>query len=90
MSMAVDPEKCPFCGGDTAVRPKLLLIDEAWVPAPGKDPRLAYLGDLRADDVDPQHLRDRPLEQFVDGYYCDRCGKGFISEQVLKASRRRY
>jgi hypothetical protein len=60
------------------------------VPAPGKDPRLAYFADLRADDVKPEYLRETPMEQFVNGHYCEGCGKGFVSEDVLKATRRRY
>jgi hypothetical protein len=67
-----------------------VLIDEAWIPAPGKDPRLAYFADLRVDDVRPENLREPPLEQFVEGFYCDRCDKGFVSEDKLKAARRRY
>ena len=83
-------EKCPLCGDASGIRPKLLLIDVAWVPAPGKDPRMKYFADLRADDVEPKHLKERPLEQFVEGYYCNSCGKGFVSEQILSAGRRRY
>ena len=83
-------ERCPLCEEAAAVRPKLLLIDESWVPAPGKDPRLAYFADLRVDDVKPEHLSDRPLEQFVQGHFCEKCGRGFVSEAVLKATRRRY
>ena len=84
------PETCPICGETTTVRPKLVLIDEAWVPAPGKDERLAYFADLRVDDVQLEKLRDHPLEQFIDGFYCDRCNKGFVSEEGLKEGRRRY
>ena len=83
-------ENCPSCGDASTVRPKLLLVDEAWVPAPGKDPRLAYFADLRVDDVKPGHLKEPPLQQFVEGFYCDRCGRGFISEEVLLSTRRRY
>jgi hypothetical protein len=90
VSVADEPEACPLCGGNSTVRPKLVLIDEAWVPAPGKDPRLAYHADLRVDDVKPEKLRDHPLEQFVEGYYCARCKKGFVSEEALKSRRRRY
>lgn len=32
-------EVCPRCGDTLAVRRKLIMIDEAWVPGPGKDPR---------------------------------------------------
>jgi len=88
--MPIHSEICPVCGESSALRPKLLLIDEAWVPAPGKDSRLAYFADLRVDDVQFQNVRDRPLEQFIDGFYCDRCNKGFVSEEVLKEGRRRY
>jgi hypothetical protein len=83
-------ENCPSCGDASSIRPKLLLVDEAWVPAPGKDPRLAYFADLRVDDVKPSHLQEPPLQQFVEGFYCDRCGRGFISEEVLLSTRRRY
>ena len=69
------------------MRPKLLLIDEAWVPAPGKDPRLKYARNLRVDDILPEHLRQKPLEQFLDGYYCDRCNIGFVSDDVLNPNR---
>jgi hypothetical protein len=88
--MPTHSEICPACGESSAIRPKLLLIDEAWVPAPSKDARLAYFADLRVDDVQPQNVHDRPLEQFIDGFYCDRCNKGFVSEEVMKEGRRRY
>jgi hypothetical protein len=88
--MPMSIEICPLCAEATSVRPKLVLIDEAWVPAPNKDPRLACFADLRVDDVQVQNLRERPLEQFVDGFYCDRCNKGFKSEEALKEGRRRY
>jgi hypothetical protein len=48
-------ERCPLCGEAAAVQPKLLLIDESWVAAPGKDPRLAYRNLYSA-------LRRRPNE----------------------------
>jgi hypothetical protein len=63
MNAPASVEKCPLCGSTSNIRPKLLLVDEAWVPAPGKDSRLAYFADLRADDVLPQHLKQRPLER---------------------------
>jgi hypothetical protein len=83
-------EACPLCGQTSAIRTKLILIDEAWVPAPGKDARLEYFADLRVDDVQAHNLREHPLEQFIDGFYCDRCNKGFVSEQGLEENRRRY
>jgi hypothetical protein len=88
--MTASSERCPSCGESTAVRSKLLLIDEAWVQAPGKDARLAYFADLRVDDLKDHAVREIPLEQFVDGFYCGLCNKGFVSEDVVKEGRRRY
>ncbi len=83
MTTPESPEACPFCGDTAAVRRKLVLIDEAWVPGNGEDPRLRYAADLRVDDVKPEHRRDAPLEQFVDGFFCGRCAKGFVSAAQL-------
>ena len=81
-------DACPSCGKSVTVRPKLLLIDEAWVAEPGKDPRLAHFADLRVADIKPELLSDRPLEQFIEGLYCDACGRGFVTEDSLMASSR--
>jgi hypothetical protein len=88
---AVPPiEPCPICREVSATRSKLLLVDEARVESPGKDPRLAYFASLRVDDVRSEFTKEPPLEQFVDGYYCHRCGKGFVAEAILKEGRRKY
>ena len=84
------PEPCPRCRDVANVRPKLVLIDEAWVDEPGKDPRLAYVASLRVDDVKPENVRASPLEQFVDGWFCDRCGRAFVAEETAQAIRRKY
>jgi hypothetical protein len=68
----------------------LLLIDEAWVKRPGIDARLAYFADLRVDDLKREAIKSEPMSQFVDGYYCNDCGKGFVGDAVLKDSRRHY
>jgi hypothetical protein len=88
--MESETEVCPQCGTTSGLRPKLVLIDEAWVYSPGKDPRLAYLADLRVDDVQPDKLRPQPLEQFIDGYFCENCGQAFVLEEDLKKTRRQY
>jgi hypothetical protein len=86
--MTNQTEVCPICREISAVRQKLVLIDEAWVPAPDKDSRLQYFSDLRVDEVQAQNLREHPLEQFIDGFYCDRCKKGFVSEEMLNENWR--
>lgn len=83
-------ERCSLCGEAAAVRPKLLMIDESRITAPGKDPRLACFADLRVDDVKPEHLSDRPLEQFLQGYFGEKCGRGFVSKDALKGTRWRH
>ena len=83
-------ETCPQCGETLAVRRKLILIDEAWAPGPGKDPREAYFSSLRVDDLKKEHLQPEPLEQFVEGYLCDKCERGFVSETAANETRRHY
>jgi hypothetical protein len=90
VNSSLSAEPCPRCGRSSSVREKLILIDEAWVPASGKDSRIAHFADLRADDLVPEIKKDYPLEQFVEGYYCETCGKGFVSEQVVKENPRFY
>lgn len=83
-------EACPVCGQTSAVRTKLIMIDGAWIPGPNKDAREEYYSDLRVDAVQPQNLREHPLEQFIDGFYCNRCKKGFVSEEALKPDHKPY
>ena len=90
MNAASSIESCPICHEASALRAKLLLVEEAWVPAPGKYPRLAFFADLRVDDIRPELVKAGPLEQFVEGHFCERCGKGFVSEAILSEGRRRY
>jgi hypothetical protein len=83
-------EPCPGCGLSDRVRPKLTLIDEAWTAESGEDPRLAYISDLRVDDLKAEIVKDAPLQQFVDGFYCDRCAEGFIPDTSTKDAVRPY
>jgi hypothetical protein len=38
---------------------------------------------LAIDECNPQVLLSPPLEQFVTGFYCDRCGIGYIPDSYL-------
>jgi hypothetical protein len=31
-----------------------------------------------------EHLKEAPLTPFIDGYYCDKCGVGFIPAEFLQ------
>jgi hypothetical protein len=77
------PEACPSCGCADSVRPKLVLIDEAWHQEPGKDPRERYLVDLRVDDIASDEVRTPPLEQFVEGLYCEKCNRAFVPDSKI-------
>jgi len=82
--------ECPRCRSCKAVTTKLLLVDKAWVDEPGIDSRLEFFVDLRADDIRAEFLRQDPLQQFVDAFYCEDCAKGFVPESMLKPDHRRY
>ncbi len=69
---------------------KLILIHNVWLESSDEDPRLKYFADLRADDLKPEARKEPPLEQFVEGYWCGNCGKGFVSEEILRENRWRY
>lgn len=81
-------EPCPSCGHHQMVRRKLILIDPVWHNSPSNDPRLKYCTDLRVSDVKKTNRPKPPLEQLMDGYFCDLCEKGFVSEEVLMSSHK--
>ena len=80
--------RCPLWNNDNSLlrfhAAKLVLIDEAWVSAPDKDYRLFFFADVRVDDIRENAFREEPLEQFIDAFFCGRCSKAFVSEQVLR------
>jgi hypothetical protein len=84
------PEACPVCGESSTVCPKLLLIDAKWTPAPRRDARIHFFSDISVDDLEPENVRYRPLEQFIDGFYCYRCDVGFVSEEALRQGWGQY
>lgn len=67
---------CPQCGNTECIREKLLLID-------GKLHPNSCRSNLRVDQVLKEKLKESPLEQFIDGFFCDKCGHGFIPDSSL-------
>ena len=65
------------------VRAKKLLIDARWGSTSALDRRLYYYSDLRIDWVRGEELNEAPLEQFLDGFYCNSCGVGFITDEIV-------
>ena len=83
-------ERCPVCNTDQHVRPKMLAIAEAWEKTDSTDRRILFAVPLRVGAVKAEYLREKPLEQFIDAYYCDACGTGFVSETVLIHPQNRH
>ncbi|QXI26209.1 hypothetical protein [Pseudomonas vanderleydeniana] len=39
---------------------------------------------LAVDECKAEHLKAPPLQQLVEGFYCDKCGVGFVSNDLLQ------
>ncbi len=80
-------ESCPRCGSLQHVRSKRILIGAA---SPKKrfdgEEKAGYqrLDQLAVDECKPALLNAAPLEQLVDGFYCDHCGVGFVTSELLR------
>lgn len=53
------------------------------VPAEREGDRAA----LRLNHVRSEHSPAPPLEQFISGFYCDRCGRGFVGDDQVNPRR---
>jgi hypothetical protein len=79
-----DPNSCPKCGATEFLQAKLILIGAQI------DPSLEErVGDwrkarLNVSECRAEILKQKPLEQFIDGLYCNRCNLGFVSDRLLK------
>lgn len=78
-------EACPRCKSNHAVRSKKILIGAAspTVLLHGEE-KAGYTrkDQLAIDECVPSALGEAPMQQFVDGWYCERCGAGFVSEDI--------
>lgn len=80
-------ESCPRCGAVQHVRPKEILIGAA-------SPKKRFNGEEKAgyrrrdqlavDECKPALLKAAPLEQLVDGFYCDHCEVGFVTSEIVQ------
>lgn len=79
---------CPKCGCGASVVEKLILIGKA---SPGS--KIEHFEEvagyrrqdqLAVDECLPDSLRAAPQQQFIDGYFCNACGTGFVSDESLK------
>lgn len=75
---------CPCCKTSEFVVPKMLLIG-----AESPDPeRAGYQrsSQLAVDEIEPPYVASAPLQQFIEGCYCNRCGRGFVPDHAIKPS----
>ncbi|WP_245220865.1 DUF4365 domain-containing protein [Pseudomonas batumici] len=85
-------EPCPRCGSAQHVRPKEMLIGAA---SPKRrfngEERTGYqrVDQLAVDECKPELLKEPPLQQLVDGFYCDQCGAGFVTSSIAQAANTR-
>jgi hypothetical protein len=76
---------CPKCKSIKFLQAKLILIGAQI------DPNLEEkVGDWRKDrlnvsDCKTEVLKQKPLEQFIDGFYGNKCDLGFVGDRLLKA-----
>lgn len=80
--------KCPKCLSNAHVRGKTLLIGSESPKAMLKEKfgdRAGYQrrDQIAVDELDPEVLQKAPLEQFVNGYYCESCCIGFIPDSFV-------
>ncbi|WP_263773033.1 hypothetical protein [Propionivibrio soli] len=86
MSVSEDPRICPKCLSNAHVREKTLLIGAA---SPRKifgaaEERAGYQrkDQLAVDECKTEFLQEGPLQQFINGYYCEACGIGFVPNSI--------
>lgn len=69
---------CPECRTKDKVYSKLILIEDILKPDTARDR-------LRIDHLQKEFLGKAPLEQFIEGFFCEKCGCGFIPNNYLKS-----
>ena len=80
--------ECPKCKSSEHVREKMLMIDklnaEHLKYNPNERSACACQGDLSVDGLKPEFVIEGPLQQFVQGLFCEVCGVGFVPEEMAK------
>jgi len=48
----------------------------------------AWINQLAVDECKPALLKAAPLKQLVDGFFCDHCGVGFVTSDLVQGAER--
>ena len=93
MTMLEEPlEACPRCKSNDSAKRKLVLIDrgdpahaqENWRVSCGCE------GDLSVADLKSEFVVAGAAAQFIQALYCERCGIGYVPEQMAKPPAPHY
>jgi len=82
---------CPRCQSEAQVISKLLLIGK--VSPQGSIANFDEIAgfqptdQLAVDECVPEVLRQGQLDQFIDGYYCEKCDVGFVPDEFVRHDR---
>ena len=76
---------CPKCLNAGHVREKKLLIGKVSPKLLFSEEMAGYRrrDQLAVDECKPDASKATPLNQFVDGYYCEKCGIGFVPDDFV-------
>lgn len=81
-------EHCPRCKSATDVVQKMLTIgtplNNQQRYARENNEGYKQTDTLTADQIKDECFIDLPTRQFVNGFYCNHCGIGFIPDAYLK------
>lgn len=85
-------EACQSCGSEDFLQKKIIMIgkftDEQIFAIENYEGCQYHKGEsLSIDKIDPQYLKEKNMDRFVDGLYCTKCGIGFIPNYMLKTKK---
>jgi hypothetical protein len=47
-------------------------------------------GDFSVDGLRAEFIQEGALQQFISALYCDKCGVGFVPNEMLKTPRQKW
>ena len=88
--MLINFQQCPKCNNKRRVRHKLIIIGKYKKSTLAKlhpvEDRAGWCknSELTVNECNSKQLKADVLSQFVDGYYCDLCDLGFVSNDLYQ------
>lgn len=81
------PEPCPKCNSIDFLKEKMILINKLTLEKINlRDNGEGFPGQgVYIDQCKEELVNHGPMEQFMPGLFCTKCGIGFIPHSMLKA-----